>query len=63
MVGYDVGISFVYLWIPAFFWASLGGGRCVQDCMVIMYYEELLRCQLMVCEVHAVYVIGYGRGT
>jgi hypothetical protein len=66
MMGCDVGMSFVYcewLWIAAFFKRPPGGGCCAQDCVVIMYYEELLHSQLMVCQIHAAYVIGYGCGT
>jgi hypothetical protein len=49
MAGCDVGIFFVYcewLWIAAFFEHPPGGSCCVQDYMVLMYYEELLRGQL-----------------
>jgi hypothetical protein len=60
MMECDVGISFVYcewLWIAEFFKRPPAGGCCVQDYMVIMYYEELLRGQLMVYQIHAVYII------
>jgi hypothetical protein len=42
-MGCDVGISFVYckwLWIAAFFERPPSRGCCIQDYVVIMYYEE-----------------------
>jgi hypothetical protein len=58
-MGCDVGISFIYcewLGIAAFFECHRSGVCCIQDCVVIIYYEKLLHGQLMMYQIYAVYV-------